>query len=132
MKPGARREKRKDLRYRDMEAIEKGCTECEEVGARVFTFRQVKYGSDKLNDVVIAGMTYNITRISDIEVEQGRMHNEFEDRHSHQTVVIGAKLVDEFFPDTDPLGKTIKIGSYNYEVIGTIKARGSIMGQNFV
>ena len=129
----ARREarKRKDLRYRDMEAVEKNCSECEEVGARVITFRQVKCGSDKLNDVIIAGMTYNITRITDIEVEEGRIHTQFEEQHRHQTAVIGAKLVREFFPDTDPIGKTIKIGSYNYEVIGTIKARGSIMGQDF-
>jgi len=127
--------KRKRLRYRDIEAIKEGCEYCADVGGRAITFRQVKYKSEKLNSVVIAGVSSNFTRITDFEIEDGRAHNQFEEEHYRQVVILGDKIRRDLFPYSDPMGKELKIGTHKYEVIGTAKPRGSILGEdldNFV
>jgi putative ABC transport system permease protein len=49
--------------------------------------------------------------------------------------VIGASLADQFFPNIDPLGRTIRTGSLEFTVVGTFQKLGSVLGQdqdNFV
>jgi len=122
--------KRKNLRYRDALAIEKGCRMCQEVGASGTTMRQVKYGSEKMNRMAIVGTTANFIRITEFEIAEGRMHSEFEQERYHQVALIGATIQERLFEGIDPIGKTIKIGSYKYQIIGIAKPRGSILGQD--
>jgi putative ABC transport system permease protein len=122
--------RRKNLRYRDALALERGCEMCQEVGASGTTMRQVKYGSEKLNSVPIVGTTANFIRITEFEISEGRIHSEFEQERYHQVALIGATVRERLFEGIDPIGKTMKIGSYKYEIIGIAKPRGSILGQD--
>ena len=48
---------------------------------------------------------------------------------------IGNDLKERFFPNVDPIGKTIDVEGRPFEVIGTAKVKGSVFGQsqdNFV
>src|SRR2546422_8123208 len=48
---------------------------------------------------------------------------------------IGADVAKKFFSTVDPIGKTIRAGSYSYEVVGVAVAIGSVFGNsrdNFV
>ena len=50
-------------------------------------------------------------------------------------VFIGADFKDRFFPNVDPIGKTIGIDGRPFEVIGVAQPKGSVFGQsqdNFV
>jgi len=122
--------KRKNIKYRDALAIEKDCELCAEVSAQTVTFRQVKAGSDKINGVMVVGTNHNVLRVNDFEIEEGRVYTEFEEQRNHQVAVIGDKIRRELFPGRDPIGKEIKIGSYKYKVIGRVKPKGSIMGED--
>jgi putative ABC transport system permease protein len=123
--------RRKNLRFKDAKAVEKGCEECKYVGAQTVTFRRVKFGSEKSKNIPIVGLTYNVNKITDFEIGEGRFHTEFEDEHKRQTVVLGDKIKRDIFAGTDPIGKILQIGTHKYRVIGTVKPRGSIMGQDF-
>jgi len=122
--------KRKKLLYRDAQAIAKDCELCAEVCAQAITFRKIKAGSDKINGVVIVGTNYNILKVNDFKLEEGRIYTQFEEQRYHQVAVIGDKIRRELFPSQDPIGKEIKIGSYKYKVIGRAKPRRSIMGED--
>jgi len=122
--------KRKRLNYRDALAIDKDCELCIEVCAQVVTIRTVKVGSDKINGVAIVGTNHNVLRVNDFEMEEGRIYTEFEEQHNHQVAVIGDKIRRDLFPGQDAIGKEIKVGSYKYQVIGRVKPRGSIMGED--
>lgn len=122
--------RRKNIRYRDALAIERGCQTCEEVGVSGTTIRQVKYGSEKMNSVPIVGTTANFIRITEFEIAEGRIHTEFDQERYHQVALIGATIQEKLFKGLDPIGKSIKIGSYKYEIIGIAKPRGSILGQD--
>jgi putative ABC transport system permease protein len=120
--------KRKDLSMADLRAIQEECESCYKVGARVTTSKQVKYGKEKLNDVGIAGGTPQFIEITEFEIGEGRVHSDFEEDHSRQVVLLGASVKEEFFGDGDPIGRRVKIGGYNYDVIGVSKPRGAILG----
>lgn len=122
--------RRKDFKMRDLKALRESCDQCREVGGRAMTFRPVKYTSEKIRNVPIVGATSNILRITDFEIGQGRGHNQFEDDHYVQVTILGASVTDELFKNLDPIGKTVRIGSQKYEVIGVAKPRGSILGED--
>jgi putative ABC transport system permease protein len=63
-------------------------------------------------------------------LEYGRYFTPGEDKHAAYVCVIGSSLVDHFFPSEDPIGQTIRTGSLQFEVVGTFKKLGSVLGQD--
>lgn len=51
-------------------------------------------------------------------IERGRFINEFDQEHARPVVVLGASISESLFPNSDPLGKTVRINGATYEVIG--------------
>ena len=45
-------------------------------------------------------------------------------------IVIGAELREKFFPETDPIDKTIKIAGYPMRIVGVEQKRGSMFGRS--
>ena len=51
-------------------------------------------------------------------IERGRFINEFDQEHARPVVVLGASISESLFPNSDPLGKIVRINGATYEVIG--------------
>lgn len=122
--------KRKNLALEDMEAIEKGCPDCWKVGAEVVTWAKVKYKNRHLSNMTVVGATANITEIANHEVYAGRGISEFEVEHNRQVCFVGWEIVDNLFPNQDPMGKDIKIGNYYFRIIGVAKKKGAFLTEN--
>lgn len=60
----------------------------------------------------------------------GRPFTEEENRSLAQVAVLGYDVAQDFFGENDPLGKLIRVGSYNFEVIGVYESRGSFGPSN--
>jgi putative ABC transport system permease protein len=45
-------------------------------------------------------------------------------------VFIGNDIKEQFFPNTDPVGKSIEIQGRPFEIIGVAKAKGSVFGES--
>jgi putative ABC transport system permease protein len=58
-------------------------------------------------------------------VEKGRGFTKEEDKSLAQVVVLGSDIAENLFGDIDPLDKLIRIGNYNFKVIGVYARRGS-------
>ena len=56
----------------------------------------------------------------------GRPFTEEENRGLAQVAILGNDIAIDFFQDNDPLGKLIRIGNYNFEVIGVYEPRGGL------
>ncbi|MBP9711422.1 MAG: ABC transporter permease [Candidatus Pacebacteria bacterium] len=63
-------------------------------------------------------------------IEVGRPYTLEENRSLAQVAVLGHDISENFFGDNDPLGKLIRIGAYNFEVIGVYESRGSFGPNN--
>lgn len=123
--------KRKNLTLEHMEMLRRQCRSCELVGATVGTSRMTKYRNQSLKNTEVVGITHLDPMIGRIvELARGR-HIQKEDEDRSRTVcVVGADIEENLFPYTDPLGKWIKIGSRDFQVIGVGKKIGKILGMS--
>lgn len=122
--------KRKPLKYDYVEAIEEGCSECNKIGAYVVSRASVKYRNRKVSRVAIIGATSNYIDIVEYEVAGGRFHSPEDDNRRRRVAFIGSGIVEELYPNVDPIGKTIKLNNIKYTVIGVAKSQGSTFGHN--
>ncbi|MCL4522562.1 MAG: ABC transporter permease, partial [Acidobacteria bacterium] len=100
------------------------------VGAVAFRRLDVRYGNEVAEDILITGATAAIAQMRNLSATQGRYISESDDEHRSPVCFIGPDLVARFFPNTDPMGKTVRVGSQVYEIIGVGKVQGSVLGQS--
>lgn len=122
--------KRKPIDLKLADELEESCDLCEKVASRSFTRSDIKYRDKKMRRVLVAGATYNLVDIVDIEVAQGRFHSREDDLNRRQVVFIGDQLREEFFEGIDPIDKEIRVGGRRFTVIGVAKKMGSLFGNN--
>ena len=124
-------QKRKDITLADMEAVKAACDACGEVGARIGTSRTVKYGRTKQPDVEVMGVTENFSRIGSVrDLITGRQLIDDDVDTARSVGVIGADVMDAFFGQTEPLGKTISVDNHEVRVIGVAERKGKIFGES--
>jgi putative ABC transport system permease protein len=121
--------KRKDITLVERDLIRANCPSCELVGASTSTNATVKYGSQSLKDTEVRGVTYLDHEIgSVVELTSGRHLQSQDETNSRPVGVIGADVAEKVFGSLDPIGRWLKVGSQNIQVVGVGKAKGKILG----
>lgn len=124
-----------DLTIDDLLALRELVTLADQIGAQDGGAKSVKHGNITLDGVGVQGVTPNSVLISSTEVAQGRYISDFDDDSRKDVAFLGSEVAEGLFPQLDPIGREIKIGSGTYTVIGVAKKLGSVLGQsqdNFV
>lgn len=57
--------------------------------------------------------------------EYGRFLTSFDVQFKRNTCVIGAEIKERLFENVDPINKRMKIGRYNYRIVGVMEKQGS-------
>ncbi len=122
-------QRNKDLLLEDLEAIKAQCRDCMLAGAQVSTTATVKFGNESGTDTSIRGVTANMSEIGTIEVETGRYISPFEEKDGTRACIVGADVVENLFPHLNPIGKNLRVGGQEYQVVGIAEKMGSILGQ---
>jgi len=128
-------QKRPPIRVEEFEALRDGMEMAQRVGAVTFRRADVRYLNEELEDVLVMGSTANYAEIRNLTVESGRFINETDDSRRSPVCYIGSDVTKRFFPHTDPLGKSLRVGNHTYTIIGVAKSQGTVLGQsqdNFV
>ena len=124
-------QKRKDLTLEDYEAVRDSCNNCQMVGASTFkSDGHVKRGEQSVADCWIRGFTPSMAAILDLDLTAGRMINESDNSNRSNVAVIGTDVVDNLFPDTDPINQEIRVEGEVYTVVGVGKKQGKTLGQS--
>ncbi|MEM9538480.1 MAG: ABC transporter permease [Cyanobacteria bacterium P01_E01_bin.42] len=76
------------------------------------------------------GVTPEFLPVRDFEIDRGRFINELDVQRNTRVVVLGSELVTRYFDGRDPIGERIRIKNISFEVVGTVKAKGSFLGTN--
>jgi putative ABC transport system permease protein len=127
--------KRPPLQMPDFEAVRDQMKLAEQVAGEQDTIADVRYGNDLKEDVVIIGATPAFTDIRDIDVSSGRLLTAADEEHRSGVCIIGNDIMEKFFPGVDPLGKEIRAGQGQYQIVGVAKPKGTVFGEsqdNFV
>jgi putative ABC transport system permease protein len=76
------------------------------------------------------GVTADFLVIRDWDLEDGMMFTDQDIRSAGKVAVIGKTIADELFPNTDPIGASIRIGTLPVRIIGLLRERGQNMGDD--
>jgi putative ABC transport system permease protein len=90
----------------------------------------VRSGKLLLESTDVLGITSNYPEVRNIGLASGRYLTEADETHHAPVCFIGSDVMKKFFPDVDPIGKTIRAGTHSYEVIGVGEPIGSIFGES--
>ncbi len=100
------------------------------IGMQNFRRGNAMYEGEKLDAIQIRGCTANMGAITNTQIEQGRFLADTENEHHLTVAVIGYDLKEAFFPQADPVGKSIRIDGRPFTVVGVAKKQGSVFGQS--
>jgi len=86
--------------------------------------RTIKYKSSNVRGAFIMGTTYEFPEVQSVEIEQGRYFTEKEYLSGGNKVILGKKIIDELFPNQNPIDKYVKIFGQKFQVIAVLKEEG--------
>jgi putative ABC transport system permease protein len=76
-------------------------------------------GDHSVEKVIVRGAEPEYTvALPLFNIERGRFISAFDQEHARPVVVLGAAISESLFPNTDALGKSVRINGAVYEVIG--------------
>ena len=88
---------------------------------------QLVAGSNNMNTSV-SGVTPDYQQVSNLSLGSGAFFTEFEYQRSEAVAILGANVKDTLFPDTDPVGQPMRLGSNSVRVIGVLNSAGNMIG----
>ena len=83
---------------------------------------------NEFRQAVLFGVNAAFIDIDKSEVEFGRFFNENENQSLSKVIVLGAKMKQKLYGESDAVGTVIKIGNEHFNVIGVLEERGATFG----
>jgi putative ABC transport system permease protein len=123
-------QKRPLINYDDYERLRDSMKLASAVAAEEDHNVEVKSGNLTMENVQMFGTTPNFAEVRNLYAAQGRFITPADEEHHSEVVFIGPDLATKFFPNVDPLGKTLRVQTHTYEVIGVAEPLGSAFGQS--
>lgn len=125
-----RNRRNKRLTWDEFEYIRDRCKNCLYVGAQSGANADITQDGIEMPSVQIMGVTANVVDIEDKTIVEGRFVTADEVARAAAVCVIGADVREKFYPNTSPIGRTIKIHGIPLQVVGLEDKRGSFVGQS--
>jgi putative ABC transport system permease protein len=126
----AAQRRNKDLTLEELEYLKARSTLIGKIGAKALsTRRQVRRGSEVLEEVSVDGATPVIADIENVDVAEGRYFSETEADAAMRVAYIGADIANKLFPSGRAVGDELVIQGLPYRVIGVAAVKGTIFGQ---
>ena len=124
-----------ELTREEFDFLKSHATMLQEIGME--TERQVKvhYANEQIDGVELDGVSSNMASLANTQISEGRFLSEGENQRRQAVAFVGNDIKLRFFPNTNPLGKTLSIEGRPFDIVGVAKAKGSVFGNsedNFV
>jgi putative ABC transport system permease protein len=123
-----RRNKR--LNWDDYEWVRDHCTSCAEVGVEVGSQVDLKQDGIEFPGAIVFGVTSNMAEIEDKTIADGRFISPDEVQRSAYVCVLGSEIKEKFFPNTEAIGRDLKVRGIPMRVVGIEEGRGAFFGDS--
>lgn len=121
--------RRRDISIEDAWAIAKLPAVERVAPQKSYEIASLNYLGKTAKNVDVVGSTPDLQYTANYTIETGRFINQ-EDYIRRQTVcAIGGYLVDNLFPNEEPLGKYLNLSGTRFLIIGVLGRKGSFLGQ---
>lgn len=130
--PRMRDRNRKDLTIEDSERLRLMLTQAKYVGVEQWEFGVVvKYGNKETNpNISVVGVNTDAMKTNDWNVQEGRDFREDDINYSSNVCLIFQPIVDKLFPNSNPIGKEIRVDGKPFRVIGVVEPQTALFGQS--
>jgi putative ABC transport system permease protein len=98
----------------DAVVVEQGATET------------VKYGTTVLSSISLDGTTPGFPTVRDMKISEGRYINQADVDQKLKVAVLGYTLAQQLFPNSDPIGQVISVGTIKMTVVGVLAKKGTV------
>lgn len=123
----------KDLRARKHITLEQTYDFLEKMNSAEFVIPiasswqvNVKSENETYQGISLRGTTSDFGLTPGGDLHEGRFFNNMEDEYSTNVVVIGWNVFNTIFPDSNAIGKEIKINNRKFIIIGVVKKQGTM------
>ncbi len=110
--------------YEELEQLKKEATTTEALAYRMGARRSLKYKASSIENAIISGISYEYYKINKFDVLDGRYFTQTEMDNGYHVAILGSTLIENLFPNENPIGKFVKIAGFKAQVIGTLKKEG--------
>ncbi len=118
------------LTEEDGAAIKEQCPAVAYLSPLLRAGAQIVYGENNWG-TSLQGGTPDYFSIRDWRIDQGDFFSDADVRGATKVCLLGQTVVQQLFSSEDPVGKTIRIRSIPFRVVGTLKPKGqNMMGQD--
>ena len=111
------------LSLEDAEAIQLEIANVTAVAPVSNKFYQLVYGDENVQAQTV-GTTPSYFDVYNLTLSSGDFISGYDYDHNTRVVVLGATISETLFGDENPIGKTIRVGAYKFEVIGVLAEKG--------
>jgi putative ABC transport system permease protein len=87
--------------------------------------QRMTYGSQSTKAMTVIGASANWADTNYIVLENGRFFTEHEVTYRRNVAVLGYAPASTLFPNSDPIGKRVRIGQTEFTIVGTMGKRPS-------
>ncbi|MCX7180244.1 MAG: ABC transporter permease [Proteobacteria bacterium] len=85
-------------------------------------------GNGRLRRTTVYGVSAAMLQVFNIKVKSGQFLPREDSENARAFVVLGAKLKNELFGDTNALGARVRIGAMQFRVTGVLEMKGQVLG----
>jgi putative ABC transport system permease protein len=118
------------LTVEDALAIREEASAISHVTPTVRTVRQVVAGNLNWSSTIQGG-TLDFLTIRGWKLKTGELFTDQDVRSGTKVCLLGKTVVDNLFPNMDPIGQTVRIQKIPFQVVGTLETKGqNMMGQD--
>ncbi len=108
----------------DGRAIAREAVSVTHVAPWLSTMGQVVYAERNVSTLLV-GTTTSYFPIRRFKIGKGELWTESDETVKTKVCVIGQTVAEKLFGDLDPVGRTIRIGSHPFRIIGTLEPKGN-------
>jgi putative ABC transport system permease protein len=117
----------RDITLDDFEAMRLRVRQVREAAPLTIGEESVRYG-DRSRSVPILGTTAEFLTVRRLQMASGRFLAPGDPERGGSEMVIGTRLARELFGPENPLGQTVRMGSWRFRVVGVLDPRGVSLG----
>lgn len=122
---------RPNVDKRDFTFLAKNSSTSSSVVYASFFYKLLKYKRNSFSNGYVIATTPGVENVVKMDIETGRSFSPMEYSKGSNSVILGAEVASALFIGENPIGKTIKVGSFSSVVVGVLKKQGQSMMQIF-
>jgi putative ABC transport system permease protein len=122
--------RRPDITLDDADAIEAGCPSVGRLDVFAEGNGALARGATRTRDIAVFGVGMNYLEVNSMTLRAGRFFTPGEVAAAARVMVLAKEPAEALFGLVDPVGKTVRLGAQEYEVVGIFAPQADLGGFN--